>query len=80
MTGLKSIVDLKERQLKEVEPPATGTTIVFQVRRSIEDFDYLVQQARGVEQLEVKLNEITILPLDPCESLWFTLDAARHSG
>lgn len=67
-TGLMSIVDLEERQLKDIELPVTGTTTVFQVGCSIENFDNLVQQARGVVPLEVKLNGKTIPPLVSCES------------
>jgi len=67
-TGLMSIVDLEERQLNDIELPVTGTTTVFQVGCSIEDFNKLVQQARGVVPLEVKLNGKTIPPLVSCES------------
>ncbi len=63
-----STVDLEERQLKDIELSVTGTTTVFQVGCLIEDFDNLVQQARGVVPLEVKLNGKTILSSDSCES------------
>jgi len=67
-TGLMSIVDLEERQLKDIELPVTGTTTVFQVGCLIEDFDNLVQHERRIVPLEVKLNGKTIPPLVSCES------------
>ncbi len=79
-TGLMSVVDLEEPQFRDIELPVTGTTIVFQVGCSIEDFDKLFQQARGVVPLEVKLNGKTILSSDSRESFWFTLDTAKPSG
>jgi hypothetical protein len=68
-TGLMSFVDFEDPQLRDIDLPVTGTTIVFQVDRSIEHFDNLVQQSRGVVPLEVKLNGRTILPLDARENI-----------
>ena len=42
-TGLMSVVDLEEPQFRDIELSVTGTTIVFQFGRSIEDFHNLVQ-------------------------------------
>jgi len=64
MTGLMSVVDLEESQFSDIELPVTGTTTVFQVGCSIEDLDDLVQQARGVVPLDVKLKGNTIPTLD----------------
>jgi hypothetical protein len=62
-TGLMGLADFEGLQLKDIDLPVTGTTIVFQVDRSIERFDNLVQQAHGIAPLEVKLNGRTVPPL-----------------
>jgi len=59
-----SLVDLEEPQFRDIELPVTGTTTVFQVGCSIEDLDDLVQEARGVVPLDIKLNGNTNPILD----------------
>lgn len=47
---------------------------------SLFDLEDLVQQAREVVPLEVKLNGNTIPTLDSSESSWFSLDTTRPLG
>lgn len=78
--GLMSLVDLEELQFRDIELSVTRTTIVFQVACSIEDFDNLDQQARGVVPLKVKPSRKMVLPLDSSGSSELTPCTARPSG